>query len=466
MTNTLGGAYEPVPSNDGSRVAYLSTSAYGYDLWVMALDPAEFFEPMPVTPPMPDIDDPTPALAEAEGRELTRHGPKSRRYRPLRYARLIAPVGASYSGASGVQMIGVHASVGDVIGFHRLGGRYVHYLDYNLPAGSVEYTYSQLLPSFTLGFERGFNRPTPNTPRFDYDHPEGGAYRLITDYREIATRGSLAMEVPVVRHPIHRASARLTYSYTRYTDLDAADRPLDPNAPASRPVVGDMGQLELYVEYANARGARTDVRQAYGDETGRRLFFALRLIDSHLGGRFGDLQLVGAYAEYLRMPWRGHQVLALRLGGGISAGGLGNRAPFRLGGFVPQPDLVTTLIQYSDKVQYECCALQGYAPGAFSGLYFSILNASYRIPLADVERGIGAVPLFLRKLTLSPLASVGAAWADRFTREAIKVGAGASLIFTFKIGYVEAVNLFLTYAHGFDKEAGLDTFVSAFGSSF
>ena len=40
------------------------------------------------------------------------------------------------------------------------------------------------------------------------------------------------------------------------------------------------------------------------------------------------------------------------------------------------------------------------------------------------------------------------------------------MIFSFKIGYLQAINLFLTYAHGFDKELGVDTFRAALGRSF
>ena len=291
---------------------------------------------------------------------------------------------------------------------------------------------------------------------------DDGTY-LITNFRERRTRGYLGVSVPVIRHPIHYANVGLSYAYTRYTNLDAGTEPIDPNAPVPNlPSVGDLGSLELEFNYSNARS----VRQGYADETGRRVRVYFRLIDPHLGGRYGDVQTGATYTEYLRMPWRGHQSLALRLSGGASAGGLGSRAPFRIGGFGQQPDLVTTLISYSSERNYDGGVIQGYAPGAFSGLYFGIFNASYRVPIADFERGLGAVPLFIRKITVAPFSDVGAAWSDKLTRDAIKVGAGAALIFTFKIGYLATYNLFLTYAHGFDKEDGLDTFVAAFASSF
>ncbi|MEZ4454136.1 MAG: hypothetical protein R3B09_32070 [Nannocystaceae bacterium] len=471
VTNTLGGAYEPVPSNDGTRVAYLSTSAYGYDLWVMALDPAEFFEPMPVTPPMPDIDDPTPALAEDQGRSGVRYSWKSRRYMPIRtmFPRLISPTTVAYQGSAGNPtvgaVLGIQTGVSDVLNFHRVSADFAQYLDQRQSTGGVGYSFSQFLPSFSVGFSRRFGVPEAGYTRYDYDHPDGdGATYQLGRYRERTTRGSLGVSVPVLRHPIHNADVSLTYSFSRIANLDAGTGPIDPNAPATAQtsLVGDLGQLELSVAYSNARS----VRQAYANETGRTLRLRVYLIDPHLGGQYGDVQATATYIEYLRMPWRGHQSLALRLSGGASAGGLGQRAPFRIGGFSQQPDLVTTLINYSGATNYDGGALQGYAPSSYSGLYYSVFNASYRIPIADFERGLGAVPVFLRKLTLAPFSDVGAAWTDRFTKDVIKVGAGAALVFTFKIGYLATANLFLSYAHGFDKEKGLDTFVSAFGSSF
>ena len=38
----------------------------------------------------------------------------------------------------------------------------------------------------------------------------------------------------------------------------------------------------------------------------------------------------------------------------------------------------------------------------------------------------------------------------------LTIGAGASLVFSFRIGYRETVDLFLTYAHGFDPKIGAD----------
>ena len=50
-------------------------------------------------------------------------------------------------------------------------------------------------------------------------------------------------------------------------------------------------------------------------------------------------------------------------------------------------------------------------------------------------------------------------------REAL-LGAGATLAFTFRLGFVESVSVLLQYAHGFDRELGLDTFRVMVGNAF
>ncbi|MEZ4381704.1 MAG: hypothetical protein R3A79_10160 [Nannocystaceae bacterium] len=460
VTNVLGGAYEPVPSHDGERFAYIGASSTGYDLWVMDLDPESFFEPLPVIEPLPQVDDPTPELEMAQGRHLAL---KSGRYKAIKtmFPRTLLPANVQYASTGIGPYLGGTLGLTDVASIHSLSGYGGYFFQYNEPTGGVTYRYRQLVPSFVVDFQRGFALRN-GFNRFNYDHAAGddGAY-LETRYRERITRGSAGIGVPVLRHPIHNADASLAYAFTRYTNLDRDAEPIDPNAPASTyPLVGDVGQLELEFSYNNIRS----VRHGYGDQTGRRASMRVVLIDPHLGGDYGDVQITAAYTEYLRMPWRGRHVLAMRLGAGASAGGFGRRGAFYLGGFSEQGDLLRTLIALS--ANNELGVLQGYAPSALSGQYFGILNVAYRVPLVDVERGTGTVPLFFRRLVLQPFTDIGGAWTGALTKEAIKIGAGASMIFSFKIGYLQAVNLFLTYAHGFDDELGIDTFRAAVGRSF
>ena len=457
VTNVLGGAFEPVVSNDGTRLVYIGFSAQGYDLWLMKLDPAEFFEPLPVHDGLPQIDDPTPTRGDE--RPLTS---RSRRYQAIRtlFPRTILPAALDLGASAFGGDIGGTLQVNDILGFHTLVGSARYQTAFQEPAGSVAYRYSQLLPTFTLSFGRGYAQRT-GYERFNYDSPgpESPGYR-VTGYRERVTRFTGGVSLPILRHPIHNADAGLAYTYTQYTNIDARDA-VDPNAPASTaPATGGLGQVDISLSYNNIRA----VKFGYASETGRSAAVRLSIIDPHLGGRFGDLQVTASYSERLRMPWRGHQVLAMNLSGGAAAGGLSNRAAFFIGGYSQQEDVIRTLLMRT--AISEAGVLRGFQPGAFAGTYYTALNTEYRVPIADVERGVGTLPLFMRRITMIPFADLGGAWTSGFTRKALHWGVGAALVLSFKVGYLDAIDLFVQYAHGFDDKFGLDTFRSTVAYSF
>jgi Tol biopolymer transport system component len=462
VTNVLGGAFEPVVSNDGSRLVYVGFARNGYDLWVMKLDPAAFFTPLPVIDARPQLDDPTPELAEDRGRPPLL---RSRRYQAIRtmYPRTIMPGGleAATSGGFG-SALSASLGLADVLGFHSLSLSGSYLTAFDKPAGSVSYSFSRFLPALSISAGRSFARRT-NYTRYIYDGlgdgtKAGPAYEQ-TDYDEKVTRVSAAIGVPVLRHPVHRADASLAYGYTHYAAIRGLS-PVDPNAPTSDvPELGGQGQIDLRLSYSNLR----NVRFGYGNQNGRAASVAVSVIDPRLGGRFSDLWVSAAYTEMIRMPWRGQQVLALTVSGAASAGGFGRRSPFYVGGDYQQSDVLRAFLQRTGYV--DVGALHGYQPGAFNGRYYSVLNAEYRIPLADVERGIGTVPTFLRRVTMIPFVDVGGAWTT-FTREVIKWSVGGSLVSSFKLGYGDSIDIFLQYARGFDDKYGLNYFRAAVARSF
>jgi hypothetical protein len=454
VTNVLGGAFDAVVSNDGTRLAYIGFSSIGYDVWAMKFDPAEFFAPMPVMDGLPAADDPAPALPGLPGRAPTL---AARRYQPIRtlYPRVILP--ASFDlGNTGTQGLdlGLRTTIADVVGFHSLTGEFRQYFTYREPTGSVGYVYSQLLPTFYLDFIRDLRIFDFSGRTFSYDHEnaEGGLQPYgIVGYRERRTRVRAAIDVPVIRHPMHSMDAGASYEFWRMKDLDAGRETVDPNAPAaSPPAVGDLGRIDVTLRYNGLRS----VAHSYREETGRSTAIRLTVVDRHLGGQYGDIQVMANHSERIRMPWRGHQVLALRIGGGASGGGLGRLAAFTVGGIPEQLDVIQSFLR-RDAIS-EAGYLRGFARNAFGGNYFAVLNAEYRVPLADLERGMAALPLYIRRITAIPFVDYGGAWSGEFNRRLLKWGVGASLALSFRIGYREAIDLFINYAHGFDPLVGAD----------
>ncbi|MCA9691893.1 MAG: PD40 domain-containing protein, partial [Myxococcales bacterium] len=463
VTNVLGGAFDPVVSHDGARMAYVGYSSYGYDLWVMEFKPEAFFEPLPGVSALPLKSEPVSNTRAGAPPMTLGNGP----YRPIKtmFPRLIVPAGLDATGDGNGFSLGVTTSISDYLGFHSLSGRFAYLFDQQAPEGSVSYSFRQLLPDFSISYGRDVNLKTGDFNRYNYDHiagdVEGEQGYLQSGYRQQIDRVAASVAVPVLRHPIHRVDAALSYRYTHYRNLDADLEPIDPNAPSSTlPYTGGIGEVELNVGYTNAVG----VRYGYGNKTGRAASIGVRFIDPALGGDASDLVVEAGYNEFLPMPWRGHQVLALRLEGAASSRGVLGGGYFALGGYSRDQDIVRTLIARNAFVEGH--SLRGFRTAAFDGDYRALLNLEYRIPIVDVERGIGSAPLFLRRVALAPFTDVGGAWIGAFRPDVLHVGVGGNLIFQFFVAYGESVNLFFTYAHGFDDEQGIDFFQMMLARSF
>ncbi len=475
VSNVLGGAFEPALNHASDKIAYINYSSTGYDLWSMPFEPEHFLEPAPGIPDWPIADEPKPGLAAARGLSedpsgLAERAPSlaSKPYRGYRtfFPRTLFPAAFEFESGTPFSTLGLTLSMEDVIGFHALTGNFEWLTEVRKPTGSVSYTFSRLFPTFDFGFGRNYVARGGFT-RYVYDPPPGsagfGAGRAyaLDGYLEQVTSLSVGMSVPVVRLNRHGATASLRYSFVNYKNTDAFDDLVDPNAPSSAlPEVGNLASLTMGMSYDNREG----VRNSWGSETGRRAALSLTISDRALGGDFGDLRSSASYTELLRMPWRGHQVLALRLSGGASAGGLRRRGAFRLGGLAADQDVIRSVLSRSP--WGEAGSLRGYNQGVFSGRYFGLLQTEYRIPFVDVERGVGTVPAFLERIVGVVFTDWGMAWTNPIRVGDLAGSVGATLITSFKFGYGERIALFFQYAHGLDPELGIDYFRVFVGRGF
>ncbi len=471
VSNVLGGAFEPMASHDGTRIAYLGYSWSGYDLWVMELDPSKWLPSMPTTSWLPQAEDPKRVLP---GTQPLSAG--SKRYQPIKtmYPRVLATGALETIATSGGSVIGLETGIADVVGLHALAGNFTYLTDERVAIGGASYTLRRFFPNFTLAFARTYShRGGRSFDRYIYDRTPGqGDLYLVRGYRERNTRFSLGMSLPILRQARHDADLSATYSFQHIKNLDAGDDGIDPNAPAAaRPEVGNFASIALGLDYSNEFDAAN--RFAYGAERGRRVSINLTVFDKHLGGQYGDLQGSFSYRESIPMPWRGHQSLVLQLRGGASAGGIARRGAFCVGDYSYGADIFRDLVARAPSTAGGCSLMRGYpGPGnpqkadIVSGTYFGLLNASYRIPLVDVDRGISSLPLFFQRAGMIPFVDWGGAWRGPITVKDLLVGAGATLLFHFRLGWAEPVTLALQYAHGFDKELGVDSFRAVIAGSF
>ncbi|MEM9458773.1 MAG: hypothetical protein AAGF11_31640 [Myxococcota bacterium] len=470
VSNVLGGAFEPRVSHDGRRVAYVGYSRSGYDLWVMEFEPDRWLTPMPTVSDLPEVEDNKPPLTPTQTRPSTIRSHRYQAWRTM-FPRSVFPTAVDVATSQFGTSLGLSTGVSDILGFHVASASFSYLIAQRIFTGQASYSYRRLFPNFSVGVGRGYSE-RGGFNRYIYDRrPEDPDLYLQTGYRELNTFVTGSVSIPVVRRAKHNADTSFSYRWTRLTNMDEGEAPIDPGAPTTQlPEVGDVGQLSMRMSYSSIGDGGG--RFTMGSERGRSAAVALAVLDERLGGDFGDLQVTGSYAEILPMPWRGHQSLELTLRGGASAGGLRRRGAFCVGNFGAGPstlggaDVVLAVLNRASFGANGCSLLRGYGTAAASGRYFTVASAEYRIPLVDVDRGLGTAPFFFQRVGLVPFVDWGNAWTNAIAPRDLLLSTGATLAFTFRLGYVESVSLLFQYAHGFERETGLDTFRVVVGSAF
>lgn len=471
VSNVLGGAFEPRVSHDGTRIAYVGYSKSGYDLWVMELDPDTWLEAMPTVSDLPEVDDNKPPVEPGQRRPLTT---ASHRYQPWRtmFPRSVFPTALDAATSQFGTALGLTTGVSDVLGFHTAQVGFLYNFQARQFTGAATYVYDRLLPTLRLDAERSYAERGGGFNRYLYDRePDAPDRYQRSGYRERNSYIQGSVGLPVIRLARHGADASLSYRFQRLTNLDADQAPIDPAAPTTQlPEVGDIGQVSLRMAYSGLGDGNN--RFTTGSERGRSVAAAVTVLDERLGGDFGDLQLTGSYTEAIPMPWRGHQSLELSIRGGTSAGGLRRRGAFCVGSYGSGPsvlggaDVVLAALYRAGFGTGGCALLRGYGPAAASGQHFAIGSIEYRIPIVDADRGVGTVPFFFQRMTMIPFLDWGSAWTEAIAPRDALLGAGATVAFSFRLAYGESVTLLFQYAHGFQRELGLDTFRVVVGSAF
>ncbi len=145
-------------------------------------------------------------------------------------------------------------------------------------------------------------------------------------------------------------------------------------------------------------------------------------------GSSADASTVTADGRVYVSPFARHQVLAVRLAGGISNGDATLRRTFHLGGVEPNVDVL-------DFGRNAISLLRGFPGDTFAGSHVALVNADYRWPIARPQRGHGTWPLFLHTIHAAVFADVGHAWTRTFDVRNVKTSTGGELSFNVIAGY-------------------------------
>lgn len=145
-------------------------------------------------------------------------------------------------------------------------------------------------------------------------------------------------------------------------------------------------------------------------------------------GSLADATTLTADARAYLPALAPHQVLAIRVAGGVSTGNQIAGRTFLLGGAGAGPDVLS----------FDSGAmslLRGFPPDTFAGSRIAIMNADYRWPIARPERGHGTWPLFLSAVHGAIFGDAGNAWTGPFQTRDIKISAGAEVSTDLVAGY-------------------------------
>lgn len=421
VTNVLSGAYQPEPSPDGKWLAYSSYGTRGFDISVMPLSKDAW---LPAEPYVDDRPSP-PVLTRKEAGKAQPYQPW-RTLWPRAYTINVAP------GAFGKETATLTVSSSDLAGIHAVTGTVLSDLEHPELQGSVSYSYGRL----------------------PFDVSASG-YRLLSPHPGISFGSSFTPTVvqetvgaaTAVSYGLPRAfdaqSFSASYSFARIgANLEYPLDKLDPYETPSFPTRGTVGSLHVGYSYSDSERYLWSV----GPERGMSLGVAFDWTDPMLASDFSGFVIATDLTRYFLMPWASHHSLALHLGAGTSSGTYPGRGAFFLGGFTEFP-IVDTLRNQLIQGGY---VLRGYPVVAQFGSNYGLLNAEYRFPIVNIDRGPSTLPVFLNRITGDVFSDWGTAFNDANDAR-FKLGSGAEIQFESTMGYIAQFIFRLGYAHGWQS---------------
>lgn len=323
--------------------------------------------------------------------------------------------------------------------------------DANFAGASFNYAYTRYKPTFYVGANR-------------YALNWGHLFSATQDFFEQRVGGYIGASFPL-NHQLFG----INYFFENRDNLSTIP------AGFSLPTLDRYAGLRLNYIYSRYKQFSDSISQ----ENGPLLKIGLDWTNSLLGSSQNNEQVVltGDMRYYFEMPWSDHHVFALRAAAGWVWGDQEFRGSFRFGG----PFGEGVLGGYSSRL----FPFRGLPGVTFADDRVMLMSAEYRIPIVDVERGLGTWPVFMKQMHLGIFSDAGDSWARNGKANVgffddFFVSTGAELRSDLMLGYGLPVTARLGYAiilTNRDQIAGLQdstfgmdvkngTFYFQFGTSF
>jgi WD40-like Beta Propeller Repeat len=430
VTNVIGGAFEPSVSVDGKRLADHGFDTGGlahgsYDIFEVALDPKAW------TPAAPYVDDRPPPTAVPDDEVAVTPA------RPYRAIETLAPqsVNLALSTDSFGQALSIVTGGGDTAGLvgwdlaATVGGeRGDLSLGADVGYGGLRFPV-RIAGSRSISLRSGLRVDGQNK-----------------SYTAEAWAGTLSASLPTESRADRSWSGGLDYNIDYERMVESPPVVLDPNQSRPRfpllPIL--FSGVSARVSYGDIKGFAYTV----GAVAGQDASVSVRFDHPALGADYRAITVSYAYRLFRRAPGGKTAALALRLTGGFHDGDQARPGFFALGG-QPQQDVARSIVE-STRAAFTGY-LHGFPPRTVTGSQFHLLNVEYRHGIVDVERGLGTIPLYVKRLHAALLLDAGTAFERTISSDDLRLSVGGALRLDALFGYFVPGAFEIGYAQGLTK---------------
>jgi Tol biopolymer transport system component len=384
------GAHAPALSPDGRRLVFVGYSADGDDLYSLPFEPATW---QPVTPTT-QSDRSSPADVSAASAPPSGAHTDRGAYRPWSTLRPRFWVPVIETSDDDVR-IGASTAGIDALGRHTYWGTATWAIDRNRPDLQADYAYTRWWPALFAGVSS-----------------ETDSSRI----GELRSRGLTAGAA----FPVSRVRWASTAMAALFVSRDAFEcSACDDSLESTR----TRSALRLGWNVSNARSYGYSISR----EEGSALAVMSELTRRELGADANAGTAAADARHYIRLFPR-HGVVAARVAAATSWGDQSLRRVFSAAGSGPQPG--------GFPFDSEAIGLiRGFNESDLFGNHAAVVNVDYRFPISWVQRGLGALPFFLRSIHGTLFADAGHAWDQTFRAADMRRSFGGELSFDTVIGY-------------------------------
>ena len=394
VTNVLSGVYQPQITPDGKSLYVKYYTSRGTDLYQVPVSQLGHF----VTPVIPATSgglkrgSSVGSLEQEKSKKITGSPDSGSLPQEVTRGRDDMPGAKKYSAFPQIlvprYLVPTFATLDDGYLFGLSTGRfdsmYRHnwnvYANYRSDAQYVgagaSYTYLRYNPSVTVGF-------------FRYSLNWGDLFGIGENFFEQRHQGYVAASTFIKNH-----SLAMSYFFEQRDNV------------SDIPAGFALANLDSYagVRFFYGYGRYKMFPHSISQEDGPSFRLVFDLTDSILGSAEVNEQvtLTGDFRYYFEMPWSDHHVFGLRTAAGWVWGDQEFAGSFRFGG----PFGEGALAGYSSRL----FPFRGLPGVTFAGDRVLLFSGEYRLPIADVQRGIGTLPFFLKKIHLALFSDFGDSW--------------------------------------------------------